>query len=730
MPITLAEPVLTLAFNNIQKLTTIDEDDIQAIWNVFTKCKDNLENGRRLENISWRLWYRSCHGHSPEDDDEEASALDIPNATARHQKHSKAAHVSPESFNRILKNAVEDSSGGSGGRRAVPTELLALKTAAAASISIKQRKQQQQHQQQQKSTVDAVVVPVVEAPTSLLSSPPPPTPLPPHDIAAAAVATAPTPVLAALATVRDTISPVAVQPSRPSQQQQQVTQQRQQQQQQHEAKIHHAVLAAAPPAVAVHTPPPLPPPSTTAQQQHEAKIHHAVLAAAPPAVAVHAPPPLPPPSTTSAAVPRVASALALNQTLQQLLPRNYTAIPRTASAVALNQTRLLAPGARNVSAVTLNHYGAGVGDNGVVDGSGAGPDRRLASGQPLMQYAEPHAPVCMPPQYAQPMYAPQPLHHTQQQQQQPLYAQPQFPQQQPPLQRYLHLGQQHPQQQPQRPTQTLLHPPMAQRAQQQQLQQQQHPVPAKVKFFISESLTPDSTLRHLPPRRQPLATTDTCTATRMTPPPPQPAPARFYTMDSDSCSDSDYSSDFSDSEDDSDSYSDDDDDDDDDVGGTSVATYTPPPLFQKVSLPESVASSGASSATSVDGSAHPAVALTSRRSLLSVAIQQGAALKRAKPSQFRNLSAMGVDEDSLASAGEAGGNHGAGSATNMQDSDSESLCDEMSQSLKENLECERRMMPLNMRYARATSLSSSSSLITANVATLAAHGVYGDDGYW
>lgn len=25
---------------------------------VFTKCKDNLENGRRLENLSWRLWYR------------------------------------------------------------------------------------------------------------------------------------------------------------------------------------------------------------------------------------------------------------------------------------------------------------------------------------------------------------------------------------------------------------------------------------------------------------------------------------------------------------------------------------------------------------------------------------------------------------------------------------------------------------------------------------------------
>ena len=39
---------------------------------VFTKCKDNLENGRRLENISWRLWYRSCHPPSSllDDDDD------------------------------------------------------------------------------------------------------------------------------------------------------------------------------------------------------------------------------------------------------------------------------------------------------------------------------------------------------------------------------------------------------------------------------------------------------------------------------------------------------------------------------------------------------------------------------------------------------------------------------------------------------------------------------------
>jgi hypothetical protein len=28
------------------------------IYQVFTKCKESLHDGRRLENISWRLWYR------------------------------------------------------------------------------------------------------------------------------------------------------------------------------------------------------------------------------------------------------------------------------------------------------------------------------------------------------------------------------------------------------------------------------------------------------------------------------------------------------------------------------------------------------------------------------------------------------------------------------------------------------------------------------------------------
>lgn len=34
------------------------EDDLRKTWRVFTRVKDVIEDGRRLENASWRLWFR------------------------------------------------------------------------------------------------------------------------------------------------------------------------------------------------------------------------------------------------------------------------------------------------------------------------------------------------------------------------------------------------------------------------------------------------------------------------------------------------------------------------------------------------------------------------------------------------------------------------------------------------------------------------------------------------
>ncbi|KAA8495531.1 Capsular polysaccharide biosynthesis glycosyltransferase CapM [Porphyridium purpureum] len=48
------------------------EDELRRTWRVFTKVKDVLDNGRRLENASWRMWFkeRVRGGALPDDIDE------------------------------------------------------------------------------------------------------------------------------------------------------------------------------------------------------------------------------------------------------------------------------------------------------------------------------------------------------------------------------------------------------------------------------------------------------------------------------------------------------------------------------------------------------------------------------------------------------------------------------------------------------------------------------------
>ncbi|EIW57138.1 DUF1752-domain-containing protein [Trametes versicolor FP-101664 SS1] len=49
-------PILSVAADVVKDLE--GEDALCGLWILFTKCKESLKDGRRLENISWRLWYR------------------------------------------------------------------------------------------------------------------------------------------------------------------------------------------------------------------------------------------------------------------------------------------------------------------------------------------------------------------------------------------------------------------------------------------------------------------------------------------------------------------------------------------------------------------------------------------------------------------------------------------------------------------------------------------------
>ncbi|KAI9283133.1 hypothetical protein BY458DRAFT_495528 [Sporodiniella umbellata] len=33
---------------------------LSSVWSTFTRCKSDMRDGFRLENLSWRLWYRQC----------------------------------------------------------------------------------------------------------------------------------------------------------------------------------------------------------------------------------------------------------------------------------------------------------------------------------------------------------------------------------------------------------------------------------------------------------------------------------------------------------------------------------------------------------------------------------------------------------------------------------------------------------------------------------------------
>ncbi|CAK7563282.1 MAG: hypothetical protein SEPTF4163_001146 [Sporothrix epigloea] len=58
MPTSLDTPVLQVDANVIHKVDTSNPQNLFSMWTVFARCADNVAQGRRLENLSWRLWTR------------------------------------------------------------------------------------------------------------------------------------------------------------------------------------------------------------------------------------------------------------------------------------------------------------------------------------------------------------------------------------------------------------------------------------------------------------------------------------------------------------------------------------------------------------------------------------------------------------------------------------------------------------------------------------------------
>ncbi|GKU13462.1 unnamed protein product, partial [Fusarium langsethiae] len=56
MPYRLDTHVLTVDANITHKVDTGNPVDLYSIWTIFSRCADSVEQGRRLENLSWRFW--------------------------------------------------------------------------------------------------------------------------------------------------------------------------------------------------------------------------------------------------------------------------------------------------------------------------------------------------------------------------------------------------------------------------------------------------------------------------------------------------------------------------------------------------------------------------------------------------------------------------------------------------------------------------------------------------
>ncbi|KAG5914817.1 hypothetical protein E4U42_000291 [Claviceps africana] len=81
MPYRLDTHVLTVDANVIHKVDTTNPANLYSMWTVFSRCADSVEQGRRLENLSWRIWQREQLVESSNKDAASSNTLTLPPTT-------------------------------------------------------------------------------------------------------------------------------------------------------------------------------------------------------------------------------------------------------------------------------------------------------------------------------------------------------------------------------------------------------------------------------------------------------------------------------------------------------------------------------------------------------------------------------------------------------------------------------------------------------------------------
>lgn len=78
MPSRLHAPVLTLDAAKMHEVDPRNVESLFGMWTVFNKCSQNIKDGSRLENLSWRLWARETLCCPPQPEKTIVPAIDVP----------------------------------------------------------------------------------------------------------------------------------------------------------------------------------------------------------------------------------------------------------------------------------------------------------------------------------------------------------------------------------------------------------------------------------------------------------------------------------------------------------------------------------------------------------------------------------------------------------------------------------------------------------------------------
>ncbi|RCH96022.1 hypothetical protein CU098_009810 [Rhizopus stolonifer] len=157
-------PIVLKVKGNMQSLPfgSDPSEDLSKTWRVCTKVKDSLENGSRLENLSWRLWFAHNinDNKKPKPVSPAASALlrnfkipdnfDFPKASQQKKKKSKAELEVEYKRKMILQQKKQAE------QKIQDTRSKALfntMTVDKQPIPITKPQQQQQQQQQKEFTL-------------------------------------------------------------------------------------------------------------------------------------------------------------------------------------------------------------------------------------------------------------------------------------------------------------------------------------------------------------------------------------------------------------------------------------------------------------------------------------------------------------------------------------------------------------------------------------------------